>query len=83
MKLLPVPVVNASDRAVGIFQQHLAASDVHHYQTASRLVAVDVADDRLLFGMLFHVHFDFPLLLRVDRECGTPDTVFFAYTGTA
>ena len=83
MKLLPVPVVNAGDGAVGIFQQHLAACDVHHHQTASRLVAVDVADDRLLFCMLIHIHLDFPLLLRGERECGTPITVFFAYTGTA
>jgi hypothetical protein len=66
MKLLPVPVVNAGDDAVGIFQQNLAANDVHHHKTATRLVAVDAADDRLLFGMLFHIHFDVPLLLRGD-----------------
>ena len=66
MKLLPVPGVNAGDGAVGIFQQGLAANDVHHHKTATRLVAVDAADDRLLFGMLFHIHFDVPLLLRSD-----------------
>ena len=66
MKLLPVPVVNAGDGAVGIFQQNLAANDVHHHKTATRLVAVDAADDRLLFRMLFHIHFDVPLLLRGD-----------------
>ena len=66
MKLLPVPVVNAGDGTVGIFQQNLAANDVQHHKTATRLVAVDAADDRLLFGMLFHIHFDVPLLLRGD-----------------
>jgi hypothetical protein len=66
MKLLPVAVVNACDGAIGVFQKNLGANDAHHHKTATRLVAVDAADDRLLFGMLFHIHFDVPLLLRGD-----------------
>jgi hypothetical protein len=83
MKLLPVPVVYTCKCAVGIFQQNLAANDVHHHKTATRLVAVDAADDWLLFGMLFHIHFDVPLLLRGDREYRALVTVFFEHSGTA
>ena len=66
LKLLPVLDLNSGDGAAGIFQQNLAAHDVHHHKTATRLVAVDTADNRLLFGMLFHIHIDVPLLLRDD-----------------
>jgi|GEM_PF-4671665 len=83
MKLLPFPVVNACNGAVGIFQKNLAANDVHDHKTATRLVAVDAADDRLLLGMLFHIHFDVPLILRGDREYQTLVAVCFEHTGTA
>jgi hypothetical protein len=42
---------------LAVFQQNLAANDVHHHKAATRLVAVDVADDRMLFVMLFHSHY--------------------------
>ena len=64
MKLLPVPGVNAGDGAVGVFQQNLVANNVQHHKAATRLVVVDAPDDRSLIGMLFHIHFDVPLLLR-------------------
>jgi len=66
LKLLPVAGVNTGDGPIGVFQQNLVANDIQYHKTATRLVAVDAADDRLLFGMLFHIHFDAPLILRGD-----------------
>jgi len=61
LKLLPVPGVNTGDSPIGVFQQNLVAHDIQHHKTATRLVMVDVTDDRLLFGMLFHIHIGVPL----------------------
>jgi len=82
MKLLPVSGINADDRAVGILLKNLAANDVHHHKTPVRVVAVDAADDRLSYGMLFHIHFDVHLHLRGDREYRTLVTAIFRHTGT-
>jgi hypothetical protein len=61
---LPVVGINSGDRAIGIFQEDLVIYDIHHYKTATRLVAVDATDTRLLFGMLSRIHSDVPSPLR-------------------